>query len=85
MFHLYVVRTPDRAALQARLRAAGIGTGVHYPSPVHLQPAYRERIALGPSGCRATELAAQQVLSLPMYPELTDTQIALVCEALRQS
>ena len=85
VFHLYVVRTPDRAALQARLRAAGIGTGVHYPSPVHLQPAYRERIALGPSGCRATEVAAHQVLSLPMYPELTDAQVALVCEALRQN
>ena len=85
VFHLYVVRTPDRAALQARLRAAGIGTGVHYPSPVHLQPAYRGRIALGRSGCRATELAAQQVLSLPMYPELTDAQVGLVCEALRES
>ena len=84
VFHLYVLRTPDRVALQAKLRAAGIGTGVHYPSPVHLQPAYRDRIALGPSGCRATEVAAQQVLSLPMYPELTDAQVARVCEALRQ-
>ena len=58
VFHLYVLRAPDRAALQARLRAAGIGTGMHYPSPVHLQPAYRGRVALGPSGCRATEIAA---------------------------
>jgi dTDP-4-amino-4,6-dideoxygalactose transaminase len=84
VFHLYVLRTPDRASLQARLRAAGIGTGIHYPSPVHLQPAYRERIAVGPSGCRATEIAAQQVLSLPIYPELTDEQVAQVCEALRR-
>ena len=84
VFHLYVVRTPDRAAFQTRLRAAGIGTGVHYPSPVHQQPAYRGRIPLGPSGCRATEIAAQQVLSLPMYPELTDGQVAQVCEALRR-
>jgi dTDP-4-amino-4,6-dideoxygalactose transaminase len=84
-FHLYVVRVPDRASLQARLRAAGIGTGIHYPAPVHLQPAYRERIVTGPSGCRATELAARQVLSLPMYPELSDEQVTRVCEALRQA
>ncbi len=71
--------------MQARLREAGIGTGIHYPSPVHLQPAYRGRVALGPSGCRATEIAAEQVLSLPMYPELTDAQVAQVCEALAAS
>jgi dTDP-4-amino-4,6-dideoxygalactose transaminase len=84
VFHLYVLRVPDRAALQARLRAAGVGTGIHYPSPVHLQPAYHGRVPLGPSGCRATEIAAEQVLSLPMYPELTDGQIEQVCEALRR-
>ena len=82
VFHLYVLRTTERAALQARLREAGIGTGIHYPSPVHLQPAYRGRVALGPSGCRATEIAAQQVLSLPIFPELTDAQVTQVCEAL---
>jgi hypothetical protein len=79
-----VLRTPDRAAIQARLRAAGIATGIHYPSPVHLQPAYRGRIALGPSRCHVTEIAAEQVLSLPMYPELSDGQVAQVCEALRR-
>jgi dTDP-4-amino-4,6-dideoxygalactose transaminase len=84
VFHLYVLRVMERAALQARLREAGIGTGIHYPSPVHLQPAYRGRVALGPSGCRATKIAAEQVLSLPIYPELTDSQVAQVCEALRR-
>jgi dTDP-4-amino-4,6-dideoxygalactose transaminase len=84
VFHLYVLRVPDREAMQARLRAAGIGSGIHYPSPVHLQPAYRGRTAIGPSGCRATECAAQQVLSLPMYPELTEDQITQVCDALRR-
>jgi dTDP-4-amino-4,6-dideoxygalactose transaminase len=82
VFHLYVLRVQERAALQARLREAGIGTGIHYPSPVHLQPAYRGRVALGPSGCRATEVAAEHVLSLPMYPELTDHQVAQVCQAI---
>jgi hypothetical protein len=84
VFHLYVVRTSARAQLQTRLREAGIGTGIHYPSPVHLQPAYRGRIALGPRGCHATEVAAGEVLSLPMYPELTDAQVSQVCETLRR-
>jgi dTDP-4-amino-4,6-dideoxygalactose transaminase len=84
VFHLYVLGTSDRAALQARLREAGIGTGIHYPSPVHLQPAYRGRVALGPSGCRTTEIAAEQVLSLPIFPELTDAQVAQVCDALNR-
>ncbi len=85
VYHLYVLRTPERAAMQSRLRDAGIGTGIHYPSPVHLQPAYSGRVALGPSGCRTTEVLARQVLSLPMYPELTDAQVAQVCEALRRA
>ena len=55
---------------------------MHYPVPVHLQPAYLNRVALGPSGCVATERAATEVLSLPLYPELTDAQVALVCRAL---
>ncbi len=84
VYHLYVLRTPERAALQSWLREAGIGTGVHYPSPVHLQPAYEERVAVGPSRCRITEIQAKQVLSLPMYPELTDAQVAHVCEALKR-
>ena len=82
VFHLYVLRVPDRPALQARLRADGVGTGIHYPMPVHLQPAYKGRVALGPSGCRETTLAANEVLSLPLYPELTDAQVEQVCTAL---
>jgi dTDP-4-amino-4,6-dideoxygalactose transaminase len=82
VFHQYVVRVADRAAAQARLRALGVGTGVHYPVPVHLQPAYRGRIALGPAGCKATERASAEVLSLPMFPELTNEQVERVCDAL---
>ncbi|MCS6854349.1 MAG: DegT/DnrJ/EryC1/StrS family aminotransferase [Elioraea sp.] len=84
VFHQYVIRCADRTAVQSKLRARGIGTGVHYPLPVHLQPAYRGRIALGPSACRETERAAAEVLSLPMFPELTDTQVEQVCAALRE-
>ncbi len=83
VFHQYVLRLPDRAATQARLRELGIGTGIHYPVPVHRQPAYQGRIAMGPAACAATARASAEVLSLPMYPELTDAEIARICEALR--
>jgi len=83
VFHQYVVRAADRAALQAKLHAEGVGTGVHYPVPVHLQPAYRGRIVLSSAGCRATEAASREVVSLPMYPELTDAEVEQVCAALR--
>ena len=82
VFHQYVLRSPQREALQARLKAAGIGTGIHYPVPVHLQPAYRGRVPLGPAGCAETVRAAEEVFSLPMYPELTEAQVARICTAL---
>lgn len=84
VFHLYVVRSAEREAVQGALRAAGIGTGIHYPAPVHLQPAYDRRVAIGPTGLVHTERASREVLSLPLYPELTDEQVGLVCEALRR-
>jgi dTDP-4-amino-4,6-dideoxygalactose transaminase len=83
VYHLYVVRTARRDAVQARLREAGIGTGIHYPMPVHQQPAYAGRVATGPSGLHHTEAASREILSLPLYPELTDQQVAAVCRALR--
>jgi dTDP-4-amino-4,6-dideoxygalactose transaminase len=83
VFHQYVLRLPDRAAAQATLREQGIGTGIHYPQPVHVQPAYRERIAMGPARCAASERASAEVLSLPMYPELTEADLARITEALR--
>jgi hypothetical protein len=82
VYHLYVVRVVDRDAVQARLRERGVGTGVHYPVPVHSQPAYAGRVALGPSRCVETERAAGEVLSLPLYPELTAAEVALVCGVL---
>jgi dTDP-4-amino-4,6-dideoxygalactose transaminase len=83
VFHLYVVRSRCRDEVQARLRHSGIGTGIHYPVPVHLQPAYRGRIRLGPSGCAEAARAAEEILSLPLYPELTGQQVEAVCGALR--
>jgi dTDP-4-amino-4,6-dideoxygalactose transaminase len=84
VFHQYVLRVPDRASVMARLRAEGVATAIHYPQPVHLQPAYRGRTPLGPAACAETARAAGEVMSLPMFPELTDAQVGQVCEALRR-
>ena len=78
-----MLRSAERTAIQAKLRAQGIATGIHYPMPVHTQPAYAGRIALGPNRCRASEQASTEVFSLPMFPELSDDQVAQVCAALR--
>ena len=81
-FHLYVVRSDRRDALRAHLRAAGIDALVHYPVPVHRQPAYAGR---GPQRqtMSETEQAAAEVLSLPMFPQLTPTDQDAVITAVR--
>ena len=84
VYHQYVLRVPERAAVMAKLRAEGIATAIHYPQPVHLQPAYRDRTPMGPAGCAETARAAGEVMSLPMFPELTDAQVEQVCAALRR-
>jgi dTDP-4-amino-4,6-dideoxygalactose transaminase len=84
VFHQYVLRAPNRNAVQRLLLEHGVGTAIHYPVPVHLQPAYAGRVHIGPSACRNSEVAAAQVLSLPIYPELSDQQVELVCAALRR-
>ena len=75
VFHQYVIGLTERDRLRNWLHVAGIGTGIHYPVPVHLQPAYRGRLAAGPSGLGVTERAARQILSLPMYPQLSEEMI----------
>jgi dTDP-4-amino-4,6-dideoxygalactose transaminase len=84
VFHLYVVRARERDALQKSLHELGVGTLVHYPVPIHLQPAYRGRIA-GSDALAETERAAREVLSLPMYPELSRSDAARVALAIHQS
>ncbi|NMC50084.1 MAG: DegT/DnrJ/EryC1/StrS family aminotransferase [Desulfovibrio sp.] len=69
VYHVYAVRSSGRDALQARLTDKGVGTGIHYPIPVHLLPAYAD-LGYGPGAFPETEKAASEVLSLPMYPEL---------------
>ena len=81
VFHLYVVQSPRRDQLLARLRERGVGAGLHYPVPIHLQEAYRDR-GLGRGSFPATEALADRVLSLPMYAELTPEQIERVTDAI---
>jgi dTDP-4-amino-4,6-dideoxygalactose transaminase len=83
VYHVYAVRTPDRATLQRALQSHGVATGIHYPIPVHLQPAYAD-LGHGVGSFPESERAAAEVLSLPMFPELTPTQIEEVCMAVRQ-
>jgi dTDP-4-amino-4,6-dideoxygalactose transaminase len=83
VYHLYVVQVPAPRALQARLAERGISAGMHYPVPIHLQGAYRER-GIGPGSFPVTERMAERVLSLPMYPELTDDQVERVSDAVRE-
>lgn len=84
VYHQYVVDAGERRdEVQARLKERGVGTLVHYPMPVHLQPAYKGRIALGPGGLPRSERAAKSVLSLPMYPQLQNAEIEAVIVALR--
>ncbi len=80
--HLYVVRVADRAAVQAQLARDGIETGIHYPIPCHLQESYRD---FATDRLPVAELAASQVLSLPMGPHLDETQAQRVCDALTRA
>ena len=82
VYHLFVIRAERRDALQAHLAARQIGTGLHYPLPLHLQHAY-QHLGLGRGAFPITETAADQVLSLPMFPELTATQVEVVADAIR--
>jgi dTDP-4-amino-4,6-dideoxygalactose transaminase len=83
VYHVYAIRSQHRDALIEHLSAKGIQTGIHYPIPVHLQNAYAE--ARYPRGSfPVAELVASQVLSLPIYPELTSEQITSVADAVRE-
>jgi dTDP-4-amino-4,6-dideoxygalactose transaminase len=81
IYHLYVVQSDARDALQQRLTAAGVQTGIHYPVPIHLQLAYSS-MGHKPGDFPESERQAQRILSLPMYPELTAEQIEKVAEAI---
>lgn len=83
VYHVYSLRTPDRDSFRAALQAHGIQTSIHYAIPVHLQPAYAE-LGYGTGSFPESEAAANEVVALPIYPELTESQVDLVCETVRK-
>jgi dTDP-4-amino-4,6-dideoxygalactose transaminase len=83
VYHLYVIRLQDRDGLQEHLKERGIGTAIHYPTPVHLQPFYsngKDRRGQFP----ITEKICNEILSLPLYPEMTDEQLGYVVKHIRE-
>lgn len=83
VFHLYVIRVPEREALQAHLKNAGIATGLHYPVPIHLQPAFQE-LGYRQGAFPVTEQFAGEILSLPMYPELRSEAVVYTVNAIKE-
>nr|WP_231943385.1 DegT/DnrJ/EryC1/StrS family aminotransferase [Hydrogenophaga crassostreae] len=82
--HLFVVRVQERDAIRTRLSALGIATGIHYPHPIHLMRGYRF-LGYLPGTLPNTERLAGEILSLPMYPELTDAEVDRVIDALNRA
>ncbi|HEX3819884.1 MAG TPA: DegT/DnrJ/EryC1/StrS family aminotransferase [Candidatus Sulfotelmatobacter sp.] len=83
VFHVYTIRTEDRDGLQSALTAEGIQTGIHYPVPAHLQPAYSD-LGYGAGDFPHSEKASKQVLSLPLYPELVPASVAEVAGVVKR-
>ena len=81
MYHVYTVRSRHRDRLREALDGQGIATGVHYPVPVHLQPAYAD-LGYGPVSFPNAEAAARDVLSLPLFPGMTRNQVEVVAMAV---
>jgi dTDP-4-amino-4,6-dideoxygalactose transaminase len=82
VFHLYVAQVENREKIIDKLNKLDIFPGIHYQSPVHLQPAYRSLESSRKTSLRVTESIQSTILSLPMYPELTETDINRVCEGV---
>ena len=84
VYHQYTIRLKDRDAVKRRLDDAKMSSMIYYPVPLHLQAAYKD-LGMGTGSLPVSELAAREVLSLPMYPELTGEQIKTVAEAVKKA
>ncbi len=82
VYHLYIVRVPDRREMQDGLKACGIGTGIHYPVPLHIQQAYAN-LGYQAGDLPVTERVSAEILSLPMYPQLTAIHLEKVVNAMK--
>ena len=83
VYHLFVVEVAERDRVRAAMNGDGIGAGVHYPTPVHLQPAWSHLAP--PGGLPASERLAAEVLSLPVFPGIEDAEVDRVCDSLRRA
>ena len=83
VYHIYCIRARDRDGLQKHLKERGIETGIHYPIPLHLQPVY-QNLGYHAGDFPHAEKAASEILSLPMYPEITDSQVNQVVDGVRE-
>jgi dTDP-4-amino-4,6-dideoxygalactose transaminase len=84
VYHLYVIQVPDRDRVQAALKAEGIETGIHYPLPLHQQPAYAH-LGYKPEDFPISGALGPRILSLPMFPEITEVQIQMVVHTLQKA
>jgi dTDP-4-amino-4,6-dideoxygalactose transaminase len=82
VYHLFVVQHPDRDGLMGRLQAAGVQCGIHYPTPIHEIEAFRT-VRTFPDGAPVSSGLAKRILSLPMFPQLSDDAIQQVCDAVK--
>lgn len=83
VYHLYVIKVAARDALQTHLSEAGVPTGIHYPTPIHLQPAFLE-LGYTPGRFPITEAFTDEILSLPIYPELDEDSIAYIASKIQE-
>jgi len=83
VYHLYVIQSPQRDRLMSYLKDQGVSTGVHYPTPVHLQPCYA-LLGMSAGSLPETEAIASRVVSLPMFAEITTEQIEYVCARIKK-
>jgi dTDP-4-amino-4,6-dideoxygalactose transaminase len=82
IFHQYVIRVPKRDSLREYLKAQGIETGIHYPIPLHRQPAF-EKLGLDQVVLPQTDKCVEEIISLPIYPEMTENQIEFVVDRIK--
>ena len=85
VYHLFVIRTKLRDQVKKRLADNGIETGIHYPRPIHLQAPYRQKYGYTEGTLPVSELLSKEVLSLPIFPTLTEDEVVRVCEVLKKS
>ena len=85
VYHLFVIRTKLRDRVKKRLSDNGIETGIHYPRPIHLQAPYRQKYGYSEGAFPLSESISNEVLSLPIYPTLTEGEVVRVCDSLKKS